>query len=157
MDVVGVYLDRLIALRGLKVKAVHEQAGVKPGYISRIISRDIKEPSTTIVKALTTATGGSWDDVGTLLTMDATPELATSLADAWYKKITRMGVKPFFRCPVELIMDSSGAVMMRVTLRNGDVRDLPAPPNVQDTKAQVFAFQREGSDSAEFLWPKSDL
>ena len=53
MEVVGFYFDRLTALRGLKVKFVAERAGVKPGYVSRLISRDIKEPSAAVLKALT--------------------------------------------------------------------------------------------------------
>jgi len=53
VEVVGFYFDRLTALRGLKVKFVAERAGVKPGYVSRLISRDIKEPSAAVLKALT--------------------------------------------------------------------------------------------------------
>lgn len=67
MEAVGIYLDRLAMLRGLKVKAVATQAGVKPGYISRLISHDIKEPSAKILRALTDAVGGNWEDVGALL------------------------------------------------------------------------------------------
>lgn len=89
MEAVGIYLDRMASLRGLKVKAVAEQAGVKAGYISRLISRDIKEPSASILKALTDAVGGSWEDVGALLDPRATPTQAEVLADAWYAQIRR--------------------------------------------------------------------
>ena len=155
MDIVGVYLDHLIALRGLKVKAVHQQAGVKPGYISRIISRNIQEPSASILRALTKATGGSWDDVGMLLSTNATRDQAELLAEAWHTKITRMGAKPFFQCPVELKRTPNGAIEMHITLRDGAVQILSAPTAVRDITVQVFAFQREGSDALEVLLPKS--
>lgn len=90
MEAVGIYLDRLATLRGLKVKAVAEQAGVKAGYISRLISRDIKEPSASVLKALTDAVGGSWEDVGALLDPRAQTSQAEALADAWYAKIRRV-------------------------------------------------------------------
>lgn len=45
MQAVGIYFERLAELRGMKVKAVAERAGVKPGYVSRLVSQDIKEPS----------------------------------------------------------------------------------------------------------------
>lgn len=69
----AIYIDRLIALRDLKVKAVHVQAGVKPGYVSRVISGDIKEPSAVVLHALTMAVEGSWEDVGALLPRAASP------------------------------------------------------------------------------------
>jgi transcriptional regulator with XRE-family HTH domain len=87
VEAVGIYLDRLADLQGLKVKAVATQAGVKPGYISRLISRDIKEPSASVLKALTDAVGGSWEDVGALLDARADRAQAEALADAWYARI----------------------------------------------------------------------
>lgn len=89
MEAVGIYLDRLAMLRGLKVKAVAKQAGVKPGYISRLISQDIKAPSAGILRALTNAVGGNWEDVGALLDARANRHHAESLADAWYAQMMR--------------------------------------------------------------------
>lgn len=89
MEAVGIYLDRLAMLRGLKVKAVAAQAGVKPGYISRLISRDIESPSASILRALTEAVGGNWEDVGALLDARANRPQAESLADAWYAQMMR--------------------------------------------------------------------
>lgn len=89
VEAVGIYLDRLAALRGLKVKAVAERAGVKAGYISRLISRDIKEPSASVLRALTDAVEGSWEDVGVLLDPRAKPSQAEALADAWYAQVKR--------------------------------------------------------------------
>lgn len=89
MEAVGIYLDRLAMLRGLKVKAVAAQAGVKAGYISRLISRDIKEPSASVLRALTEAVGGNWEDVGALLDVRAGRTQAESLADAWYAQMMR--------------------------------------------------------------------
>lgn len=89
MEAVGIYLDRLAMLRGLKVKAVAAQAGVKPGYISRLISRDIESPSAGILRALTDAVGGSWEDIGALLDERANRAHAETLADAWYAQMMR--------------------------------------------------------------------
>lgn len=89
MEAVGVYIDRLTELRGLKVKAVAEQAGVKPGYVSRIISRDIGEPPASTLWALNEAVAGSWEDVGALLDPKATRLQAEALADAWYAHTTK--------------------------------------------------------------------
>lgn len=89
MEAVGIYLDRLAMLRGLKVKAVAAQAGVKAGYISRLISRDIKEPSASVLRALTDAVGGNWGDVGALLDSRAGRTHAEALADAWYAQLMR--------------------------------------------------------------------
>lgn len=89
MEAVGIYLDRLAMLRGLKVKAVAAQAGVKAGYISRLISRDIKEPSASVLRALTEAVGGNWEDVGALLDARAGRSQAEVLADAWYAQVMR--------------------------------------------------------------------
>lgn len=89
MEAVGFYFDRLTALRGLKVKFVAEHAGVKPGYVSRLISRDIKEPSAAVLKALCDAVGGSWEDVGALLDAHASRSHAEALAEVWYTKITQ--------------------------------------------------------------------
>jgi transcriptional regulator with XRE-family HTH domain len=89
VEAVGIYLDRLAMLRGLKVKAVATQAGVKPGYISRLISHDIKEPSASVLRALTEAVGGNWEDVGALLDARAGRSQAESLADAWYAQMMR--------------------------------------------------------------------
>jgi transcriptional regulator with XRE-family HTH domain len=89
VEAVGIYLDRLAMLRGLKVKAVATQAGVKPGYISRLISRDIKEPSASVLRALTEAVGGNWADVGALLDSRAGRTQAEALADVWYAQIMR--------------------------------------------------------------------
>lgn len=88
MEAVGVYIDRLTELRGLKVKVVAERAGVKPGYVSRIISRDIEEPPANKLWALNEAVGGSWEDVGVLLDPKATRLQAEALADAWYVRST---------------------------------------------------------------------
>lgn len=87
MEAVGIYLDRVAMLRGLKVKAVAIQAGVKPGYISRLISRDIEAPSANVLRALTEAAGASWEDVGALLDGRAGRLQAEALADAWYAKL----------------------------------------------------------------------
>ena len=87
MEAVGVYFDRLVILRGLKVKAVSERAGVKPGYISRLISRDIKDPAASTLKAVNEAVGGNWEDVGALLDPRATVAHAEALADAWYARV----------------------------------------------------------------------
>ena len=89
MEAVGIYLDRLAMLRGLKVKAVAKQAGVKPGYISRLISQDIKASSAHILRALNDAVGGNWEDVGALLDVRAGRSQAESLADAWYAQMMR--------------------------------------------------------------------
>lgn len=89
MEAVGIYLDRLAMLRGLKVKAVAKQAGVKPGYISRLISSDIESPSARILRALTDAVGGNWEDVGALLDVRAGRSQAEVLADAWYAQAMR--------------------------------------------------------------------
>lgn len=86
MEAVGIYFDRLTALRGLKVKAVAARAGVKAGYVSRLISRDVGEPSASILRALTDAVDGSWDDVGALLDPRANRSQAEALADAWYAR-----------------------------------------------------------------------
>lgn len=83
VEAVGVYFDRLIALKGLKVKAVSEQAGVKPGYISRLISRGIKEPGASTLRAINDAVGGSWEHVGVLLQEKATTTQAKLLAEQW--------------------------------------------------------------------------
>lgn len=87
---VGIYLDRVAELRGLKVKAVAARAGVKPGYVSRLISGDIESPSASILRALTEAAGASWEDVGVLLDGRAERVQAEALADAWYARL--MGV-----------------------------------------------------------------
>jgi transcriptional regulator with XRE-family HTH domain len=89
VEAVGIYLDRLAMLRGLKVKAVAAQAGVKAGYISRLISRDIKEPSASVLRSLTEAVGGNWEDVGALLDARAGRSQAEVLADAWYAQVMR--------------------------------------------------------------------
>lgn len=90
MEAVGVYFDRLVSLQGLKVGAVAAQAGKKPGYISRLISRDIHDPAASTLKAVNDAVGGSWEDVGALLDPRATKEQAEILADAWYARLMRM-------------------------------------------------------------------
>lgn len=90
MQAVGTYFDRLIALRGLKVKTVSEQANVKPGYVSRLKSQDIKEPAASTLKAVNDAVGGSWDDVGVLLDARATIEQAEALAEACYSRLKKM-------------------------------------------------------------------
>lgn len=89
MEAVGVYIERLTDLRGLKVKAVAERAGVKPGYVSRIVSRDIGEPPASTLWALNEAVAGSWEDVGVLLDPKATRSQAEALADAWYARTTQ--------------------------------------------------------------------
>lgn len=89
MEAVGVYVDRLTELRGLKVKAVAERAGVKPGYVSRIISKDIGEASARVLWLLTEAVEGSWEDIGALLDPSATRDQAEALADAWYARTMR--------------------------------------------------------------------
>lgn len=89
MEAVGVYFDRLANLRGLRVGAVAMQAGKKPGYISRLISRDIEDPAASTLKAVNDAVGGSWEDVGALLDPRATIEQAEALADAWYAQLMR--------------------------------------------------------------------
>lgn len=87
MEAVGIYFNRLVERQGLKVKTVAEQAKVKPGYISRLVSRDIQDPSARILRALTEAVSGSWEDVGALLDPRATREQAETLADAWYVQL----------------------------------------------------------------------
>lgn len=87
MEAVGIYFNRLVERQGLKVKTVAEQAGVKPGYISRLASKDIKDPSARLLRAVTDAVGGSWEDVGALLDPRATREQAETLADAWYTQL----------------------------------------------------------------------
>lgn len=89
VEAVGIYFDRLTTLRGLKVKAVAAQAGVKSGYVSRLISHDIEDPSARLLRALNDAVGGNWDDVGALLDDRAGRAHAESLADAWYSQIMR--------------------------------------------------------------------
>jgi transcriptional regulator with XRE-family HTH domain len=86
VEAVGIYLNKLTDLRGLKVKAVAEKAGVKPGYVSRLISHDVKEPSASVLRALTQAVEGSWEDVGILLDPRADRLLAELLAEIWYKR-----------------------------------------------------------------------
>ena len=89
MEAVGIYLDRLLTLQGIKIKVIAERAGVAPGYISRLVSGDIAQPSATILKALTDAVGGSWDDVGALLDERSGRIQAEALADAWYAQLTQ--------------------------------------------------------------------
>lgn len=86
VEAVGIYFDRLTDLRGLKVKSVAERAGVKPGYVSRLISADVKEPSASVLRALTKAVEGSWEDVGILLDPRANRQHAELLAQAWYER-----------------------------------------------------------------------
>jgi len=86
---IGFYIDRLTVLRGMKIGGVATAAGVKPGYVSRLISGDIKEPSARVLKALTDAVGGSWDDIGMLLDEGASQEQAEMLADAWYARTSK--------------------------------------------------------------------
>lgn len=90
MIAVAIYVDRLTKLRGMKVKAVAERAGVKPGYVSRVISKDVKEPSATILRALVEAVSGSWEDAGVLLDPRADRAQAEALADAWYARTTQV-------------------------------------------------------------------
>lgn len=90
MEAVGIYLNRLVDLNGLKVGAVCEAAGVKPGYISRLISEEIKEPSAKVLYALNRVVGGNWDHVGELLRDQATPDQANVLAEAWYNRLKKM-------------------------------------------------------------------
>lgn len=87
VQAVGTYFDHLIELQGLKMKAVMAQAGVQAGYLSRLISGDIKQPAATTLRAITEAVGGSWEDVGVLLSEAATSEHAEVLAEAWFTKV----------------------------------------------------------------------
>ena len=85
VQAIGVYLDHLIELRGLKIKAVSARAGVKSNYISRLRTGDTQAPSAAILRALTRAAGASWDDVGALLDADASTADAQLLAEAWFR------------------------------------------------------------------------
>lgn len=70
MRAVGAYFDCLIDVRGLKMKWVCEQADVKPGYISRLVSGEIKTSFTHTTRAINRIVQGSWVDVGELLDVD---------------------------------------------------------------------------------------
>lgn len=70
MRAVGAYFDCLIDVRGLKMKWVCEQAEVKPGYISRLVSGEIDRSAGHILRAINRIVEGSWDDVGELLDTD---------------------------------------------------------------------------------------
>jgi transcriptional regulator with XRE-family HTH domain len=93
VEAVGIYIDRLTDLRGLKVKAVAERAGVASGYVSRLISHNVGEPSASILWSLNEAVAGSWEDVGALLDPQASRSQAEALADAWYAKTTRVSAE----------------------------------------------------------------
>src|SRR5579859_7108263 len=83
---IGFYIDRLTVLRGMKIGGVATAAGVKPGSVSRLISGDIKEPSARVLKVLSDAVEGSWNDSGVSLDDGATQDQAELLTDAWYAR-----------------------------------------------------------------------
>lgn len=71
---VGEYVRTLADLQRITYVDVAESAGVQAKYIWRLENELIKEPSARVLRLLTTAVRGSWDDIGELITMADTPE-----------------------------------------------------------------------------------
>lgn len=92
VQAIGTYFDKLVELRGLKIRAVSKHADVGENYISRLRTGEVKEPSAKILQALTEAVGGSWNDIEALLDPNASTAQAEALAEAWYSRFKRMGM-----------------------------------------------------------------
>ena len=70
VSAVGSYLRTLANIQRLTEAEVTEQAGVQTKYMWRLESAQIKEPSARVLRALTVAVNGSWDDIGDLIIRD---------------------------------------------------------------------------------------
>lgn len=81
---VGAYVRTLADLQRITYAEVAEAAGVQAKYIWRLENEAIKDPSARILRLLSIAVRGSWDDIGDLITeTNATEADGRARALAW--------------------------------------------------------------------------
>lgn len=81
---VGAYVRTLADLQRITYAEVAEAAGVQAKYIWRLENEAIKEPSARVLRLLSMAVRGSWDDIGELIVKsDATETDGRARALAW--------------------------------------------------------------------------
>lgn len=81
---VGAYVRTLADLQRITYAEATEEAGVQPKYIWRLENEAIKESSARVLRLLTKAVHGSWEDVGELIAdVKATPQNGRAKALAW--------------------------------------------------------------------------
>jgi transcriptional regulator with XRE-family HTH domain len=64
---IGAYFRRKARENRLTIKAVAEEAGVGPNYIWRLENGSVGRPSAELLKAITRAVRGTWEEVGHFL------------------------------------------------------------------------------------------
>lgn len=100
---VGAYFKTLSDIQTETMAAMAERVGVQAKYIWRLENKKIKEPSAKMLRILTDALNGSWEDVGELIRDDkATASDGRTRALTW---ALRAG----------LVKESDRAVLARAT------------------------------------------
>ena len=84
--------------------------------------------------------------------------LAVRILDDHAIKFTmKKAGKPYFECPVTVELGPNGRLLIRVTMRDGTVRDAKGPPDVTDVTIPVQAYQEAGSDKVRLFVGKGPI